>query len=68
MRHFVEKPTDECGKRTLRGHCVKFLDKTLYSRSASLPPRTVVDAGGNSTIDHHPIKKGGGGGRRGWVG
>ena len=45
-----------------RGHCVVFLDKTLYSHSASLHPGVQMGtskcAGGNPAMDYHPIQRG----------
>ena len=45
-----------------RGHCVVFLDKTLYSHSASLHPgvqmATSKCAGSNPAMDYHPIQGG----------
>ena len=48
-----------------RGHGVVFLDKTLYSHSASLHPGVLMGtgefhAGGNPAMDWHPIRGGGG--------
>ena len=45
-----------------RGHCVVFLDKTLYSYSASLHPGVQMGtskyAGSNPAMDYHPIQGG----------
>ena len=45
-----------------RGHCVVFLDKTLYSHSASLHPGVQMGtskyAGSNPAMDYHPIQGG----------
>ena len=45
------------------GHCIVFLDKTLYSHSAPLHPdvqmgTSDLNAGGNLAIDQHPIQEG----------
>ena len=55
----LDSGTSSLGLSPCRGHCVVFLGKTLLSRCLS-PPRCTgeFNAGGNPTMDQHPIQGG----------
>ena len=51
----LDSGSSDWGSSPGQGHCVKFLDKTLYSHSASLHPGVQMGtskyAGGNPAMD-----------------
>ena len=62
MVNVLDSGSSGLGSGPGRGHCVVFLGKTLYSHGASLHPGVYNgyqrNAGGNPTMDWHPIQGG----------